>query len=124
MHIVAPREQSSGGQGGRKRIDKAERGWSVHPPIYCKRLILPQNTPHPIFLFWPDVNLRDVAVGVDDVHVGGYSDVDGGAARHACVPVRARVRPRNHTQVTVWHLQHWRFSKTKNEVKGAKYSTR
>ena len=34
-----------------------------------------------------DVNLRDVAVGVDDVHVGGYSDVDGGAAGHTCVPV-------------------------------------
>ena len=86
MHIVAPREQSSGGQGGRKRIDKAERGWSVHPPIYCKRLILPPKYTSSYFPIL-DVNLRDVAVGVDDVHIGGYSDVDGGAARHTCVPV-------------------------------------
>ena len=53
-----------------------------------------------------DVNLRYVAVGVDDVHVGGDGgDVDGGAARHAGVPVRPGVRPGDDTQVAVGHLR-------------------
>ena len=41
-----------GAKGGRKRIDKAEGGWSaVHPPIYCKRLILPPKYTSSYFYF-------------------------------------------------------------------------
>ena len=68
---------------GGRRQEKVGGGSSVPQPIYCTRLIFPEKV--------SDLNSRDVAVGVDDVHVGGDGDVDGSAACHACVPVRTRV---------------------------------
>ena len=101
MHILVPWEQL-GEAGEGKRIDKAEGGSSVHCP--SSNLLQEINFPLKRIIYTFDLDLRDIAVGVDDVHVGGDGDVDGGAARHACVPVRAGVRPRNDTEVPVWHL--------------------
>ena len=70
-------------QSGRQEGEKVGGGSSVPQPIYCTRLIFPEKV--------SALNSRDVAVGVDDVHVGGDGDVDGSAACHACVPVGTRV---------------------------------
>ena len=70
-------------QSGRQEGEKVGGGSSVPQPIYCTRLISHKKV--------LALNSRDVAVGVDDVHVGGDGDVDGSAACHACVPVRTRV---------------------------------
>ena len=102
MHILVPWEQL-GEAGEGKRIDKAEGGWSVHCP--SSNLLQEINFPLKRIIYTFDVDLRDIAVGVDDVHVGGDGDVDGGAARHAGVPVRPGVRPGHDTQVAVGHLR-------------------